>query len=373
MWSQTRMPTIMLFDIAIEPLAEMLQQSPLTGFKTPEMTHRIVVTLFADDTMVYLSKYDDIQVLLDILKTWCTASTAKFNIAKTEVVPMGPEDYRIKVITTRKLHEEGRSFPDSMRIAKEGKAKRFLGAWIRNNVDQDGVWAPTQEKINAALKRWELLFPTVEGRRIILQWTVAGMTQYLADVQGMPHRIESLLDKQCREFAWDNTGRSLVNTETMKQAFSKGGKKVPNIKDRNDAITLAQVRDFLATGENERPWAPFMRAILAHYAAPSPKTAPEIRFNPLLQDWHPTLKKLPQQIEKMLHTAAKYGVKLEIVEVQPEQVRAMPAWSHPAMTPEMCQLQNGMYAEYLHKKHKIHTIGDLEIFAASREGHPNPI
>lgn len=57
----------LLFDIAIEPLAEMLQKSDLKGFKAKNMAHRIVVMMFADDMMVYLSEKDKFKTLSDIL------------------------------------------------------------------------------------------------------------------------------------------------------------------------------------------------------------------------------------------------------------------------------------------------------------------
>jgi hypothetical protein len=79
----------LLFDLAIEPLAEALRQSGLKGFKLKEVDDRLIATLFADDTLVYLSSRDDFQSLLNILEEWCTASGAKFNIEKTEIVPIG--------------------------------------------------------------------------------------------------------------------------------------------------------------------------------------------------------------------------------------------------------------------------------------------
>lgn len=42
----------LLFDLAIEPLAEMLRQSNLKGIKVPQMATRLVCKLFADDTQI---------------------------------------------------------------------------------------------------------------------------------------------------------------------------------------------------------------------------------------------------------------------------------------------------------------------------------
>lgn len=62
--------------------------------------------MFADDTTVFLHKDDSYKNLVNILEHWCTASGAKFNIAKTEVIPLGKEDYRTNHIELRKLNEQ---------------------------------------------------------------------------------------------------------------------------------------------------------------------------------------------------------------------------------------------------------------------------
>jgi len=57
----------LLFNLSIEPLAEMLRKSDLTGYKTPEMKERAIVLLFADDTQVFLQKDNNFQTMTQIL------------------------------------------------------------------------------------------------------------------------------------------------------------------------------------------------------------------------------------------------------------------------------------------------------------------
>jgi hypothetical protein len=45
----------LLFDLAIEPLAEALRTSNLEGMKIQGTEERLITTLFADNTLVYLS------------------------------------------------------------------------------------------------------------------------------------------------------------------------------------------------------------------------------------------------------------------------------------------------------------------------------
>jgi hypothetical protein len=95
----------LLFNLAIKPLAATIRNSPdLDGFNIPHATSKIIVNLYADDTTVYLSKNDKYSTLENILLTWCTASGAKFNLEKTEIIPIGPKPHRERVRRTRCPH-----------------------------------------------------------------------------------------------------------------------------------------------------------------------------------------------------------------------------------------------------------------------------
>jgi hypothetical protein len=186
----------LLFDLAIEPLAESLRKSDLEGPQIPGAQERLIATLFADDTLVYLNWTDDFKKLIEILEEWCTASGAKFNINKTEVIAIGKEDYWDKVRKSRCVNgENGGKIPPHVKIAAESEPIRTLGAWVGNNLVQVDMWARTLEKIDAALDQWDLGHPTMEGCRLIVLMVVGGMTQYLTKVQGMPKDIKERLEK----------------------------------------------------------------------------------------------------------------------------------------------------------------------------------
>lgn len=84
----------LLFDLAIEPLAEMLRESELRGYQIPRNKGKLIANLFTDDTTTFLSEDNDFSDLQRILERWCKASTAKFNIHKTEIVPIGTPEFR---------------------------------------------------------------------------------------------------------------------------------------------------------------------------------------------------------------------------------------------------------------------------------------
>ena len=94
-------------------------------------------------------------------------SGAKCNIEKTEIIPIGSEQHRRKVIETRKINErDNRPLEHNIRIANDRDAVRILGAWIGNKVNDVTPWEAVLEKIKAGLTRWKNTHPTLYGKRL---------------------------------------------------------------------------------------------------------------------------------------------------------------------------------------------------------------
>ncbi|KAI0825305.1 hypothetical protein BC628DRAFT_1410349 [Trametes gibbosa] len=134
----------------------MVNGSDLQGFRVPGTIETLKATLFADDTMVYLSEFGTFAVLQDVLNTWCSAAKAKFNIEKTEIIPIGQLEYRMRI-----------------------------------------------NKLVSALKRWKMM--------------VGEMTQFLTDVQQMPMTVLKCVNKIMCNYLWDNKHNILVSMAHMIQ------------------------------------------------------------------------------------------------------------------------------------------------------------
>ncbi|KAJ8587400.1 hypothetical protein M405DRAFT_852875 [Rhizopogon salebrosus TDB-379] len=185
----------------------------LHGYHIPGVKNKIIVNLYADDTTVFLRKGDKYNDLQDILQYWCTASGAKFNLAKTEILPIGSREHRESTQRNRKLNEEDEPWDERIHIAKDGTPIRSLGAWIGNDLDATTPWEPILDKIATRLNHWNLGHPTLDGKRLIIQMIVGGMTQFLTKAQGMPTHVENSLTKSIRNFIWDN-----ARDQKMKEA-----------------------------------------------------------------------------------------------------------------------------------------------------------
>ncbi len=220
----------LLFDLAIEPLVEMLRCSGLKGLSVPGSEERLIANLFADDTTTFLHEDDNLEDLMGLLENWCLASGAQFNVTKTKIIPIGDKDFRKNLINSRKTKEEFEPIPENIHIVEENEAIRILGAWFGNDIPEDTAWAPILEKIDQSLTRWEMSHTSVPGCRIIIQTVIRGPTQYLTAVQGMPKHIEDKLEKRERKFIWEGKTKNLVDLETLKSPRSQGGLDILDIR-----------------------------------------------------------------------------------------------------------------------------------------------
>lgn len=359
-----------LFDLAIEPLAASMQNSTLRGYEIPGCEEKLVANLFADDTTTFLSERDDMGTLQTLLDDWCIAAKAKFNISKTEMIPIETKEFRVKVTTTRRTRDGGDQIPNHMHIVTEGESVRILGAWFGNEADAAQPWAPIPEKIDAALENWSHSNPGMQGRKHIIQMVVGGMTQYLTQVQRMPKNIEKRLTKRIRKYMWgDEDKSSLVNEATMQAPIEMGGRGVLDLESRNQAIDVMWLKSYLDLGPDHAMWAYVADGI---YGTKSPEGAkkedgkpdPKATINPFIQSCKMSDKrKLKPELKSLLETAKTLQVRPEGLAFSRTILRQMLIWNHKEADPSIHWLNHSKASRCLRKKHKVFTVGEAERMA----------
>jgi hypothetical protein len=302
------------FDLAIEPLACMIRSSNIEGFQVPGKAERIKTMLFADDTSCYLSENDSFSTLQnEVLQKWCFASGAKFNIAKSVVIPVGNPCYRARVCATRKVNDHDEPIPENVHIAADGEATRILGGWIGNDINPVAPWNRVLDEIATFLERWNHTNPTVTGRKLVTQMVIAGKSQYLHMVNGMPKEVEKRLNKLTNNFMNGYRPSPTINQETLRAPSEIGGLNVFDIHVQDEAIQLMWLKGYLA--EKDRPaWAYLVDDILRQHVWKKDEALDkEFHENTFTQSWSPNSRKggLPKEIKKMLDTAKRNGLTIE--------------------------------------------------------------
>jgi hypothetical protein len=307
-----------------------------------------------------------------VLDEWCAAAGAKFNISKTEMIPIGEIDHRDRVRATRFVNGiNGTMIPDHIKIAREGEPIRTLGAWVGNKVVQVDTWSRTLEKIDAALARWELGSPTMEGRRLIILMVIGGMTQYLTTVQGMPKEVEKRLEKRVRNFLWAEKTNLTVNKETVYAPAEIGGKNLLDIVTRNEAIAVTWLKTYLSFGPERPLWCFVADELLAKRARGSDdNVSEEMRMNTYLQSWYPeaSTEFIGKDLSNMMKMGRKYGLEMDAVAVSREIQGAMPIWYHRKSYANRHLYNQGVeVVECLQKNHKVKLVRDAVTLGAKRD------
>ncbi|OJT15896.1 Transposon TX1 uncharacterized 149 kDa protein [Trametes pubescens] len=297
----------LLFDFAIEPLACALRASALHGLMIPGDAERLIATLFADDTTVYLGEGDDYAAALAPTEIWCRAARARFNLEKTEVIPLGTAEHRAEVLTTRCLYQGATPIPQNVHIVAEGEAVRSLGAWIGNCADDAAPWSPLVATMKKNLEKWNKGKPTLLGRKLAIDLEVGGRTQFLAKAQGMPKVAENAITRMIASFMWDGDAHPRIDRDTLYAPVLEGGLNVLNIQARNEAIDLMRLKDYLNLSPGRPRWALVADVLLARAnAAVSRVVDSKARINVFLQNWEVSTRQakgLPMDLKRMMKAA----------------------------------------------------------------------
>ena len=328
----------LLFNLAIEPLACLLRNSPrLQGYSIPGVTQKIIVSLYADDTTIYLSKTDSYSELLKILTKWCTASGAKFNIEKTEVIPTGTKPHRQRVVATRRINPTDPPLPQEIKIVEDGNATRSLGAWIGNEAKEATPWEPILDKVRTTLQRWNKGHPTLDAKRHIVQMFAGGMTQFLTKAQGMPRQIEDALIKIIRTFIWDeSTAPPTIGIKKLYAPKDQGGISLLNIPARNRAINLTWLKAYLDLSPSRPNWAFVTDAIINHIRPDVESRSHPTNFS--LTSWSPPsrghrARTLPPCVLKLIKTAKAADLAFALLKLLKRLKLQLPAWFHMGAAP----------------------------------------
>lgn len=321
-----------LFNLGIEPLACMLRNSDrIRGFAVPGSGERLTVNLFADDTVVYLSEEDRYDELQKILDKWCSVSGAKFNKEKTEIIPIGTERHRNRITESRKIHDIDTPLNEDIHIAKDGEAIRSLGSWVGNKITDGTPWEPIIDKINKELNRTHLSQPSLKGKRLLSQIIIGGRTQFLTKAQGMPDHVKDTLTKLLRTFIWGKSVSPRLALDSLHAKREKGGIELLNLKNRNEAIELVWLKEYLKAKPTRPTWAKLTDALINDLAPANVR--PEARQNTFLQRWDvPTkgkrAKKLGSDTIRMLKAAQKHKLTFAPLNISRPLREQLPAWQH---------------------------------------------
>lgn len=205
--------------------------------------------------------------------------------------------------------------------------------------------------------------PTIEGRRHIVQMVIAGMMQYLFQVQGMPPRVKKLLMRRLISFMWSGK-KSQMNADTLFRPLDEEEKALVDIRMRNKAIDIMWLKSYLKIGQERPIWAYVADAIMAGSMLKSEESIDNrVKVLPLLQSWRTRVspqKEVCPDIVKLINTAKDFNVRLNGIAFSRNVMQELPIWFHFAVDPKLRRITRGKTVECLISKHKVRMVGDAE-------------
>lgn len=116
---------------------------------------------------------------------------------------------------------------------------------IGNKTDDAMPWEPILNKINNTLKTWKKGHLSLNGKKLIIQMIIGGMTQFFTKAQDMAKHIKMELIKTTRNFIWNDICSPPINIEQLYQPKEKGRIDLLDLKSRNKAIEITWVKVYL--------------------------------------------------------------------------------------------------------------------------------
>jgi len=354
----------LLYNLAIEPLAVALRASTkLKGIQIRDHV-KLIAKLFADDTLVYLGSNDKFSDLEELINLFCKASTARFNMEKTEALPIGLPTYREKVLTERSLGANTNKIPEYVRLIKDGEPMRTLGAWVGNGITIEDKWNKIIEVQRKVMDVWASSHPTLRGKELVLKALVTSRSWFLAAVNGMPDHIEREITKTMKDFIWNGNQRGLMRLDYTAETREKGGLGIPDLKTRMKAIDIMWLKKFLDTPEKRPTWCWVADALISGdaYLHSTPKVDDLSRIKWALQTWRTRQgkhSKLPECLKRMLKVAEKYNTRVLARKTDSALKNDMIIWHH-TYGDKNNYVMNKAASKCLRRKHKLKTVGDID-------------
>ena len=313
--------------------------------------------MYADNTMIFIGLEDDPAILQKCLDIFCEVSTVRFNDMKMEIIPMGSEEQRNRLIQTRDLN--GWTIPIEIQIAKDSKATRILGSWQGNGVNVRDKWNDIIERQSKTMNRWSNMYPSMVGQVLIVQALVISLAQYLMTVNGISRKDLMTMEKNIRTFIW-NGKRGQIAWERVIQPIKAGGVNTPSAKIRYETIKVGWLKRWWCTKLDRPDWAKIANEIMYQSAHQKPNIARSTIKEWICQTWliKSRLELLPKSLKEMIKAAQKYNIRISVMRALPNLRLSMPAFHHPFKRNRNLRTTSKVM-KCLQKNHKIRTVVDL--------------
>ncbi|KAJ3602352.1 hypothetical protein NHX12_030110 [Muraenolepis orangiensis] len=159
----------MLYALSLEPLLSKIR-SKLQGLFLPGFNGNLVLSAYADDVVVFVKDQTDMDVLVDIVREFSSASAARVNWKKSEALAVGEWSGGLPVL------------PQNMVWRKDGF--KYLGVFLGKEIVVLKNWEDVTEKIEGKLSKLDVSNSETPGLTVALCRSKTLCLQQLVDAVG---------------------------------------------------------------------------------------------------------------------------------------------------------------------------------------------
>lgn len=188
------------------------------------------VKMYADDTVVAARDETSLKNLFHQLQVYEKGTGAKFNVEKTEILPLG------------KTPEEPIPGLD-LKITTEGNMIRHIGCPVGNNPNTAEVWRTIENKMVRIRDELRIQNQTIKGKALIMQSLVGSQIWFLANHIKLPKRQMDSFETILKKGVFPERVR--VKYDIIALPTKEGGLGMPSVRAKIQCIHLKWITRFV--------------------------------------------------------------------------------------------------------------------------------
>lgn len=236
----------MLYSLAIEPLLQRIR-TKLHGICVPNCKENLILSAYADDVIIMISRQSDIEVLLKLLSAFKKVSSASINWRKSETVLLG------------KWAEGKPQLPEGLVWGTSGF--KYLGVFVGDDFTIQKNWDGVIEKIKGRLDKWRYLSSKISyrGRILIVNNLVASSLWHKLACMDPPSQLLAKIQAILVDFFWDKL--HWVPQSVLYMPKEEGGQGLIHLQSRIATFRLQRIQRLLL-GSVDFKWCAVAYVIL---------------------------------------------------------------------------------------------------------------
>ena len=234
--------SVVLFILAMEPLACAIRQDhSIRGLLVPGSSgSEAKMTLYMDDMSILCTDNASLVRALEWSDIFSRASGAKLNRAKSECLYLN-------------------WYEDKVNLGLKEKIDRIKVLGIEIGKDMAKVnWESRLPKIKGKLLRWKERELTFTGKMLVIKAEIYASLTFLAATLPVPREFLTQLRREMFRFLWGSQ-QERVKREIMYRPKEKGGKAVPELGTKLEALFLTPIVNSVLMDNATNLWSYFAR------------------------------------------------------------------------------------------------------------------